>query len=144
MMKGKILVVDDLKDIVETICFCLQQDGYEVFSAFDGQQALELARREQPDLMVLDVMLPKENGYQVSRFVREDERAGIIKKRTRILMLTARTVPEKEREEFLQTWSGADVFLYKPFDVDELVRRIGELMSAEPTEPPSGVRSWVN
>lgn len=123
----KILVVDDKKDIVETISFCLEQEGYEVLTAFDGVSALETARREEPDLMVLDVMLPKENGYQVARFLREDAQEGRIGTRPRILMLTARTVSDRKREDFLQTWSGADEFMYKPFDLDELVRRIDEL-----------------
>ena len=127
--KAKILVVDDQRDIVDTISFSLQQEGYEVLTAFDGLEALAVARAEQPDLIVLDVMLPKENGYQVARYLREDEREGKIAKRTKILMLTARTVPEKQREEFLQTWSGAEVFMYKPFDLDELVRQIGEMLS---------------
>ena len=56
---NRILVVDDKEDIVETVSFCLTQEGFEVVAAFDGQQALEVARREQPDLIVLDVMLPK-------------------------------------------------------------------------------------
>lgn len=123
----KILVVDDKKDIVETISFCLEQEGYEVLAAYDGASALELARREEPDLMVLDVMLPKENGYQVARYLREDAQEGRISKRPTILMLTARTVSDRKREDFLQTWSGADEFMYKPFDLDELVQRIDEL-----------------
>ena len=63
--RGKILVVDDKSDIVETVSLCLSQEGFEVSTALDGEQALKVARREQPDLIVLDVMLPKENGYQV-------------------------------------------------------------------------------
>ena len=78
------------KDIVDTISFCLEQEGYEVLSAFNGPEALGMARIELPDLMVLDVMLPKENGYQVSRYIREDEKAGKIEKHIIILMLTAR------------------------------------------------------
>lgn len=131
----KILVVDDKKDIVETIAFCLEQEGYEVLTAYDGAAALETARREEPDLMVLDVMLPKENGYQVARFLREDAQEGRIAKRPRILMLTARTVSDRKREDFLQTWSGADEFMYKPFDLEELVQRIDELCRSIALEP---------
>jgi two-component system response regulator VicR len=128
--RAKVLVADDTKDIVESVSFCLQQRGYQVITAFDGAQALEVARAEEPDLMVLDVMMPKENGYQVARLVREDEKSGIISKRTRILMLTARTT-ERRREEFLQTWSGADAFMYKPFDLDELMGCVDELLARQ-------------
>ena len=128
--KKRILVVDDKEDIVETVSFCLTQEGFEVVTAFDGQQALEVARREQPDLIVLDVMLPKENGYQVARFLREDWQEGRLPKMPAILMLTARTVFDAQREEFLQTWSGADVFMYKPFDLDELMVRVKSLLPA--------------
>ena len=127
---NRILVVDDKEDIVETVSFCLTQEGFEVVAAFDGQQALEVARREQPDLIVLDVMLPKENGYQVARFLREDWQEGRLPKMPAILMLTARTVFDAQREEFLQTWSGADVFMYKPFDLDELMARVKSLLPA--------------
>ena len=123
----KILVVDDKKDIVETIAFCLEQEGYEILTAYDGKSALETARREEPDLLVLDAMLPKENGYQVARFLREEAQAGSLGRRPRILMLTARTVSDRQREDFLRTWSGADEFMYKPFDLEELVQRIDEL-----------------
>ena len=127
---NRILVVDDKEDIVETVSFCLTQEGFEVVAAFDGQQALEVARREQPDLIVLDVMLPKENGYQVARFLREDWQEGRLPKMPAILMLTARTVFDAQREEFLQTWSGADVFMYKPFDLEELTVRVKSLLPA--------------
>jgi DNA-binding response OmpR family regulator len=130
----KILVVDDKEDIVETVSFCLAQEGFEVVTAFDGNQALEVARREHPDLIVLDVMLPKENGYQVARFLREDWQQGRLSKMPAILMLTARTVFDSEREEFLQTWSGADVFMYKPFDLDELAARVKSLLPRKESE----------
>ena len=130
----RILVVDDKEDIVETVSFCLAQEGFEVLTAFDGHQALEIARREQPDLIVLDVMLPKENGYQVARFLREDWQQGRLPKMPAILMLTARTVFDSEREEFLQTWSGADLFMYKPFDLDELTARVKSLLPRKESE----------
>jgi DNA-binding response OmpR family regulator len=130
----KILVVDDKEDIVETVSFCLAQEGLDVVTAFDGHQALEVARREQPDLVVLDVMLPKENGYQVARYLREDWQQGRLLKMPAILMLTARTVFDSQREEFLQTWSGADLFMYKPFDLDELLVRVKSLLPKAKSE----------
>lgn len=125
--RAKVLVADDIEAVAETVSLCLQEQGYEVFTAFDGEEALALARAEEPDLLVLDVMMPKGDGYQVARHVREDERAGLISKRTRILMLTSPPA-EKEWEEVLQTWSGADEVIYKPFDLQELVGRVCVLL----------------
>jgi len=124
----KVLVVDDQHDIVDTVGYCLQQEGYEVLTAFNGQEALDAARAGSPDLIILDVMLPKENGYQVARRLREDTRSGRIPKMPRILMLTARVVADKDREDFLRTWSGAHGFMYKPFDLEELVKRVREIL----------------
>jgi len=127
--RSRILVVDDQEDILETVSFCFAQEGFEILTASDGHQALEVARREQPDAIILDVMLPKENGYQVARFLREDWQQGRLGKMPAILMLTARTVFDSEREEFLKTWSGADGFMYKPFDLDELMDRVKTLLA---------------
>lgn len=127
----KILVVDDKSDIVETVSLCFSQEGFEVSTAFDGEQALSVARREQPDLIVLDVMLPKENGYQVARYLREDYQEGRIATLPKILLLTARTVSDKQREEFLQTWSGAETFMYKPFDLEKLVDRVKQMLRSD-------------
>ncbi len=124
-----ILVVDDKTDIVETVSFCFTQEGFKVLTTFDGEQALAVARQEKPDLIILDVMLPKENGYQVARFLREDWKEGKLEKQPKILLLTARTVSEAQREDFLQTWSGAQAFMYKPFDLEELVARVKEMLS---------------
>ena len=118
---GKILVADDQSDIVDTISFRLEDEGYEVFTALDGAEALDVTRREQPDIDVLDVMMPKENGYQVATSGRM-RRRGSCPSGHRFSFF-----PEKEREDFLQTWSGADAFVYKPFDMEDLVRRIGEM-----------------
>lgn len=139
----KILVVDDKSDIVEIVSFCLLQEGFEVSAAFDGHQALEKARAGEPDLIVLDVMLPVENGYQVARSLREDHQKGKLSKRPKILLLTARTVADRQREDFLQTWSGADAVMYKPFEVEELLDRVMGLLRTTETshEASDGVSS---
>lgn len=136
--RTRILIVDDKEDIVATVGFCFEQEGYEVLTAFDGHQALELARGKSPHLIVLDVMLPKENGYQVARFLREDWKAGKLERKPKILLLTARTVSNAEREDFLQTWSGADGFMYKPFDLEDLVRLVKKMLVEEIQLAPSG------
>lgn len=133
-----ILIVDDKTDIVETVSLCFSQEGYRVLTAFDGEEALEVARREQPDLIVLDVMLPKENGYQVARFLREDWKEGRLEKKPCILLLTARTVTDAQREEFVQTWSGADAAMYKPFDLEELVQKVKTMLHSSAEESSLG------
>lgn len=127
--KPRVLVVDDQKDIVETVSFCLEQEGYEVFAAYDGAEALEVARKEHPDLLILDVMMPQENGYQVARFLHEDAENGVIPRRPGILMLTARVVDDPERQAFIESWTGTNDFMYKPFDLDALVAKVAEMLA---------------
>jgi len=128
---ARILVVDDEADLVETIRFRLEQEGHQVLTAVDGLQGLATARSEQPDLIVLDVMMPGENGYRVAHQLREDEAAGRIQRRPRIILLTARDLrSEPEREQTFMEFSQADLMLYKPFDLEELTQRIHELLSA--------------
>jgi len=128
---ARILVVDDEADLVETIRFRLEQEGHQVLTAVDGLQGLATARSEQPDLIVLDVMMPGENGYRVAHQLREDEAAGRIQRRPRIILLTARDLrSEPEREQTFMEFSQADLMLYKPFDLEELTQRIRELLAA--------------
>jgi DNA-binding response OmpR family regulator len=82
---------------------------------------------EEPDLVILDVMLPGKNGYEVARMLREDARKGACRD-CRILMLTARKVDSAERLEFLQTWSGADLHLYKPLELEALIEAVRTLI----------------
>ena len=129
MSKPKILVVDDEPDIVETVKFSLDMDGFEVITAADGAEALNKARQIEPDLIVLDVMMPKENGYRVSQMLKEDQKAGKISKKFPIILLTARNLEgDPEREKMFMKFSDADAMMYKPFEMDDLVKRIHELL----------------
>ena len=128
MEPKKILIVDDDTDIVETIAFSLEQEGYKVLKAYNGYEGLGVARAEKPDLIILDVMLPGKNGYEISRMIKEDEKWGLLAKKTSIIMLTARKVDDPDREEFLKTWSSADAFIYKPFEMTILIDTIKELV----------------
>jgi len=129
MAKPKILLVDDEPDIVESIRFSLEPEGYEVFTAADGAEALERARELEPDLIVLDVMMPKENGYRVAKLLREDEQAKRISKRIRIILLTARNLTsDPDREKMFMDFSQADAMMYKPFEIDEIIGRIHGLL----------------
>jgi len=123
----RILVVDDEPDILETLEFSLSRQGFDVATAIDGLEGLEKAKRTPPDFMILDVMLPGCNGYEVSRMLKEwmdnDPEASIFP----IMLLTARKVESEDREKFIATWSRADACVYKPFELSEVVSTINSL-----------------
>ncbi|WP_432662972.1 response regulator [Wukongibacter baidiensis] len=109
-----ILVVDDEKTIVDILEFNLKREGYEVLTAYDGEQAIDTALNECPDLVLLDVMLPKLDGFEVCKKIRE-------KMTTPILMLTAR---EEIVDKVLGLELGADDYINKPFVVKEILARV--------------------
>lgn len=121
MDKKKILIVDDEKDLVETVIFQLQEAGYEVMSAYDGQEGLSKAQKEKPDLIVLDLMLPKMDGYKVCGMLKNDGRY----KKIPIIMFTARAqVSDME----LAKEVGAEAYITKPFEQEVLLGKIKELL----------------
>lgn len=113
-MSAKILVVDDEKKIVELVRIYLEREGFEVVSAFDGEEALESFRKEKPDLVVLDLLLPKISGVDLCRIIRQESRASII-------MLTAKS---EEVDKLVGLELGADDYVTKPFSPRELVARV--------------------
>lgn len=117
MSPKKILVVDDEVDLVNTIRFSLETEGYTVLVSYNGEDALNQARKENPDLILLDIMLPKLDGYKVCRLLKFDERY----KHIPILMLTAKT---QEKDKILGMETGADEYIRKPFDIDELMEKV--------------------
>lgn len=121
-MAHKILVVDDEPNIVLSLEFLMKQAGFQVRTASDGEAALAAIAAEPPDLMLLDVMMPRKNGYEVCQAVRANpEWKGI-----RIIMLTAKG-REVEREKGLAL--GADDYITKPFSTQEVVERVRELLA---------------
>jgi DNA-binding response OmpR family regulator len=113
-MKPSVLVVDDEPNIVLSLKFLMQEAGFEVRVAGDGQEALRAIRERLPDLILLDLMLPKRDGFDLCRIIRANPKwAG-----TRIVILTARS-REAEREKGLAL--GADDYIIKPFSTRELV-----------------------
>lgn len=120
-MSISILVVDDDRAIVKVVQAYLEQASYTVFTAFDGEMALHMLRRERPDLMVLDVMMPKRDGWDLTRLVRADKTLAA----TPIIMLTAR-VDDGEKISGLEL--GADDYVTKPFNARELVARVNALL----------------
>ncbi|MBU0630918.1 MAG: response regulator [Candidatus Margulisbacteria bacterium] len=113
-LKMKALVVDDEPDVRSLIEVLLASSGYSVITASDGQQALEKARVEHPDIILLDVMLPKLDGYKVARMLKFDENF----KHIPIIMLTAK-VTDRDKEMGIET--GADIYLTKPFEAENLL-----------------------
>jgi len=122
MDKKRVLIVDDEPDIVETIKFSLELEGIECLEAYDGEEALSKAKKEHPDLILLDIMLPKMNGYKVARLLKFDETF----KNTPIIMLTAKT---QEKDISLGNETGANEYVKKPFDMDMLVVMVTKYLS---------------
>ena len=113
-MKKTVLIADDEADIVETLQFMLESDGFEVLTAYDGEEALNIARKAIPDAILLDVMMPKINGYKVSRLLKFDKKFQDIP----ILMITART---QEEDKLIGEETGADEYITKPFEVSNVI-----------------------
>lgn len=118
-MKKTVLVADDESDIVETLQFMLESDGFEVLTAYDGEEALNIARRAIPDVILLDVMMPKINGYKVSRLLKFDKKFQDIP----ILMITART---QEEDKLIGEETGADEYITKPFEISNVIDLINK------------------
>jgi phosphate regulon transcriptional regulator PhoB len=116
-MVPKILIVDDEKDIVDLVAYNFEKEGFEVLKAFDGEKALSLVRTKNPNLIVLDLMLPGIQGLEVCKQIRRDaESAGIP-----IIMLTAKG---EELDKVIGLEVGADDYITKPFSVKELMARV--------------------
>lgn len=121
MDKKRILLVDDEESLVELVTVRLKTLDYEVIPAYDGHEALEKARREKPDLIILDLMLPKMDGYKVCAMLKHDPRYMKIP----IILFTARA---QESDEKLGYECGANAYITKPFEHQELIGKIKELL----------------
>ena len=117
-MEPKVLIVEDDPTLLETLEYSLKRQGYQVYTAADGRVALEVARQERPDALVLDVMLPGLDGFEVCRILRREMSVPI-------LMLTARA---DEVDKIVGLEVGADDYLTKPFSMRELVARVKALL----------------
>ena len=134
-MAQRILVVDDDRQIVGLVQSYLQQSGFTVLTAYDGEEALHAMRREKPDLVVLDLMLPQRDGLDLTRLVRSDEALAAIP----ILMLTARV---EDVDKLIGLELGADDYLTKPFNPPEVVARVKAILrrSSGALKPPAVVQ----
>jgi len=133
MAKNSILIVEDNRKMVEVVRAYLEKDGYQVMTAFDGLQALEMARRRHPDLIVLDLMLPGMDGLDVCRTLRSEGDD------VPIIMLTARTT---ETDKLIGLELGADDYVTKPFSPRELVARVRAVLrrAGEAERAPAEIR----
>jgi DNA-binding response OmpR family regulator len=121
-MSQSVLIVDDAPNIVLSLEFLMKQEGYEVFSVSNGEEALNFVRQTRPDLILLDVMMPQKDGYEVCQAIRADETMRDI----RIIMLTAKG-RDVEREKGLAL--GADDYITKPFSTREVVEKVRNILS---------------
>ena len=121
MDKKRILVIDDEADLVEMLSLRLQINGYEVLTASDGQEGQEKAREDKPDLIILDLMLPKIDGYKICLMLKFDEKY----KNIPIILFTARA---QETDISLGEEVRADAYIVKPFEPDILLAKIKELI----------------
>ncbi len=120
----RVLIVDDELDIVESIKFRLELENIECLEAYDGEEALAKAKKEKPDLILLDIMLPKINGYKIARLLKFDEAY----KNIPIIMLTARS---QEKDIEIGEETGADEYVTKPFDIEALTGLVKRYLKLE-------------
>lgn len=140
-MNPKILIVDDEQMLVETIEYNLQKAGFETFHAFDGQTALARAREARPQLVILDLMLPRLSGWEVCRALRQgSEYSGPGGMPPVILMLTARG---EESDKVIGLEMGADDYLVKPFGMRELIARVRALLRRPGNETAAGEAATI-
>lgn len=121
MSPKRILIVDDEEFFIEPIKVLLERSGYEVIKANDGMSGLKAARMQNPDLILLDLMLPGINGYQVCRLLKYDEKY----KHTPTMIVSAK---DTEKDKQLAKECGADLYLTKPLNYMDLVKQIGEIL----------------
>jgi DNA-binding response OmpR family regulator len=115
---AKTLVVEDDRNLLDTLRYNLRKEGHDVVTAVDGAEALAVARRDKPDLIILDIMLPKMSGFEVCRILRKEMT-------TPILMLTAK---DEEIDKVVGLEIGADDYMTKPFSMRELLARAGAML----------------
>lgn len=113
----KILIVDDEQDIVESLKFVLEASGFDCYCAYNGEEGLNMAREISPDLIILDVMMPKINGYKICRLLKYDNKY----KNIPILMVTARS---QDEDKSIGEETGVDEYITKPFELDDIVKKV--------------------
>lgn len=121
-MKRKILIVDDYPNMVDMLSVRLKANGFDVIFSYDGVEGLQMARLQKPDLIILDVLLPRMDGFKICRLLKFDEKFRHIP----IIMLTSRA---RDIDKKTGLDMGADAYIYKPYDSAALVQKINELLN---------------
>jgi len=134
-MAQKILVVDDEKSIVRLVTFNLEKEGFKTLKAYDGEEALQLARDEKPDLVLLDIMLPRVDGLEVCRRIRHENIP------VAVIMVTAK---DEEIDTVLGLELGADDYITKPFSPRELLARVKAVLRRTNTRTESVLKECIN
>ncbi|MFM2059485.1 MAG: hypothetical protein RLY71_3870 [Pseudomonadota bacterium] len=123
-MPHKILIADDEPNILISLEFLMKREGYQVSLAHDGQEALDAIERERPDLVLLDVMMPRKNGHEVCQAIRADAALNSL----RVLMLTAKG---RDTEVAKGMALGADAYMTKPFSTKELAQKVRSMLEQD-------------
>lgn len=132
MGKGKILIIEDDRDIVEMVEYNLKEQGYDVISALNGEDGINLANRERPSLVILDLMLPLVDGFEVCKILKHKEQTA----RIPVIILSAKT---QETDKIVGLELGADDYVTKPFSPRELIARVKAILRRG-RQQPSDVR----
>lgn len=122
MLPKKILIADDEPNILLSLDFLMRKNGFNVFLARDGDEAIELIKKEHPDVVLLDIMMPTVDGYEVCEFIRKEANLAHVK----VVFLTAKGKNEDQQKGYDV---GADLYITKPFSTKELVKQIKELVA---------------
>ena len=124
MAKEKVLIIDDDLNIIRSISFVLEREGYIVITATDGKEALKKAKEELPNLIILDIILPELNGFEVYKLLKADTRTREI----RIIVLTAKGDKKNER---LSKELGVDAYMTKPFNINTLLLEVKKILDKD-------------
>lgn len=134
MSRGKILIVEDDRDIVEMVEYNLKQDGYETVHAFNGEKGTKLAEEEKPDLIILDLMLPAIDGFEVCKTLKRQQSTA----RVPIIILSAKS---RETDKVVGLELGADDYITKPFSPRELIARIKAVLRRHKEQPTGEIKT---
>jgi DNA-binding response OmpR family regulator len=134
MGKGKILTIEDDHDIVEMVEYNLKQEGYATIHAYNGEKGIELAEEESPDLIILDLMLPAIDGFEVCKQLKQQQSTSIIP----IIILSAKS---RETDKVVGLELGADDYITKPFSPRELIARIRAVLRRHKEQPAGEIKT---